>query len=292
MDSPPLTRELEALGATVRQHPPGNWGEWVRDELEELSGEVITFLDDDDVFESERLAAADAAFREDPRLGYWHNRAQRFVTAGDSTSASRRFLREPPYGPADGGVTDARKERRLLERLFWQGASFNNSSIAVRREVLRQLGARLAEVETSHSLALYCAALTGPWDLFFEPRPLTLYRVHARNRSPGPYGGFADRWRTAARDAPFVARDADRLARYLESDPRSAGWTRPLRAMAARHRLVEATAVASSRGEIARRLTDYFANEPARSVLRQRQWTLLATVELVAPRLTRRLLAK
>lgn len=269
----------------------GNWGEWVLSALPHFRGELLCFLDDDDLFEPGKLASVRSTFEQHPSVGYYHNRITRFVEGERPPSRPPAGAREGPIGPDVGLVRTAQKSRSMVDQLFWNAGGFNASAMVVRREVFASLGSLAIELEVGHPLALFYAAAMGPWDLFFDPAPLTRYRVHARNRSVPAGSDLRSEWRRAAENGPAIFRDSERIARFIDSDARHRFSSAPVRSVGTRARILWELALPHpSRWTLLRALGDYLALTPHRSMFDNRGMLGLAGAGVISPRLPRLLL--
>lgn len=283
----------EVGGVTLVNMPPGNWGEWVDTALPQCHGEVLCFLDDDDLFEPEKLASVRAAFERHPSVGYLHNRVTRFIEGPSASPISPTRGGERPVGPDCGLIEGRQKTRSVIDRLFWDAGGFNASAIAVRREVLTSLGPLHAELELGHPLALFYAAALGTWDMYFDPAPLTRYRIHSDNRSAPAGSGLRSEARRARADGPAVARDAERIARFIDSDPRRRLSSAPVRSVGTRARLLQALGrTETSRGSLTRMVGEYLAYTPLSSMVDNRWMMGLALTGFLSPRLPARWLSR
>jgi len=160
--------------------------------LEESKGDVITFLEDDDMYVPERLEAIYRAFTSYDRLAYFHN-SQKIID-----DKGNLLERPPPSLPTSknliGGSTiivDVDKLRGLAKRYnvsvidlalkvrasVWH----NSSSLAVRRGVLEARRPLLRELPTAFDAFALASSLRAGGLLYFTDEKLTLYRVHGEN---------------------------------------------------------------------------------------------------------------
>ncbi|MFP3287918.1 MAG: glycosyltransferase family A protein, partial [Acidilobus sp.] len=159
--------------------------------LEEVSGEVVTFLDDDDVYVPERLEKVYKAFTSYDRLVYFHNSWAVIDENGN-------LLERPPLSlPISisknlvGGspiVIDVDKLRGLAKRYnvsvadlvlkVRAGADFNSSSIAVRRPVLESHVQLLKRLPIGIDNFAFISSLKAGGLMYFTDERLTLLRVH------------------------------------------------------------------------------------------------------------------
>ncbi|MFP3287909.1 MAG: glycosyltransferase, partial [Acidilobus sp.] len=162
--------------------------------LEESRGEVITFLDDDDMYVSNRLEEVYKAFTSFKRLVYFHN-SQTIIDDNGNV-----LERPPPSLPTPknlvGGstiVVDVDKLRVLAKRYnvsiadlvlkVMVGADFNNSSVAVRRHVVESHAQLLKRLPASIDNFVFVSSLKAGGLMYFTDERLTLYRVHGENWS-------------------------------------------------------------------------------------------------------------
>jgi len=269
--------------------PSGTWGEWVLAALPRCQGDVLCFLDDDDLFERNKLSSIRSVFRQLPSVGYYHNRVQRFADGAPSSRGRHPGFRRGPEGPGYGLVADGQKSRTLVDRLFWGEGGFNASAMAVRREVLTSLGSLTSDLEVGHSLALFYAAVVGPWDLYFDPAPLTRYRVHAANSSVPIGTGLRRGVRGTTDHGQAVIRDSERIAGFVESHRQGRFSSAPIRSVGVRTRLLQSFGLPTlTRTELLRGLAEYLSLTPARIVADQRGLLAMIAFGLLSPRLPER----
>lgn len=141
--------------------------------LQDAQGELLAFLDDDDLFTPEKLAFVDRAFTEDRSLGYFHNG---FVVIDDD---GRPFERTP-FPQVEQRVripAGDPRSRRLPPNALRLG--FNTSSVSVRRDWLSPFLPSFdpPEAELSDAMLLGCALASG-CGLLMDPTKLSHYRYH------------------------------------------------------------------------------------------------------------------
>ncbi len=173
------------------------YGRMILAGLEESRGDVITFLEDDDMYVSDRLEKVYKAFKSYDSLVYFHN-SQAIIDENGSV------LEEPPPSiliskNVIGGSTiviDAGKLRGLAKRynvsvidLALKVRAYpwhNNSSLAVRRRVLEAEAYLVRELPTAFDLFALASSLRTGGLLYFTDEKLTLFRVHGENWSLAP----------------------------------------------------------------------------------------------------------
>ena len=152
--------------------------------IEEAHGDVISFLDDDDLWLNRKLEHVFAEFSADSSLGYYHNN---FTMINEQMGASK----SPAYR---NGITRMSKLGRVeldsigatfkeVRRLVNLAIDFNNSSISILRSLVMNV---IDELKTSYSSMdtfLFYAAMTSDRKIVGDGEILTKYRLHSRNTS-------------------------------------------------------------------------------------------------------------
>ncbi len=164
----------------------------MRTVLDEARGEVLSFLDDDDVWKREKLASVDREFSRDPTLGYFHNG---FDVVDDRL---RPYERSPFPQPSERLEIRAGDVRTRPVPPSALRMGFNSSCVSVRRGWLSPFlpSFEHREAEVSDAMML-CAALLSGWSVLADPAKLTQYRYHDSwtnilHYSPDSVGPIAD----------------------------------------------------------------------------------------------------
>ncbi|MFP3319594.1 MAG: glycosyltransferase family A protein [Acidilobus sp.] len=162
--------------------------------LEESRGEVITLLDDDDMYVNSRLEEVYKAFTSFKRLVYFQS-SQTIID--DNGNVLEKPLPSLPISKnLVGGspiIVDVDKLRVLAKRYNVSvadlvlkvrvGADFNNSSLAVRRSALEVSAHLLRELLSNVDSFAFASSLRAGGLMYFTDEKLTLYRVHGENWS-------------------------------------------------------------------------------------------------------------
>ncbi len=172
-EEPDLERYLSENGVRILTSDPTARPRTMRTVLEEARGEILCFLDDDDIFLREKLAVVDREFSADPTLGYFHNGFQ--VVDNDLRPYDRTPFPQPERRlllPAGDG-----RRRALPPNALRLG--FNTSSVSVRRDWLDPFlpSFEPREAEWSDAMMLGCALVSGR-GVLVDPVALTQYRYH------------------------------------------------------------------------------------------------------------------
>jgi glycosyltransferase involved in cell wall biosynthesis len=138
--------------------------------IEMSSGDIITFLDDDDIMAENRLETILKVF-QDNKTGYYHNSFEAFKKG---EIIKNRLIGSSKY--KSFRITN--KYIRYAFSLDRKQLYVNNSSISVRKEVLTPHLKALREQVTNIDRFLFTCALLSDFDLYFDDKVLTFYRIH------------------------------------------------------------------------------------------------------------------
>jgi len=155
--------------------------------LEQASGDVLCFLDDDDYFVKEKLEKVHRIFERNRKVVYYHNR-QIFIDDNGNRIKKRR-----------------------------KGPDYNSSSISVRREVINP--AKLKKVEFSADTFLYLSALEYGGKILLGKELLTVVRIHSSRSNPDSQEGFLS-WVYMIREQYYgflEMFDSDEAKRHVKS---------------------------------------------------------------------------
>lgn len=136
-------------------------------------GEIICFLDDDDLFLPEKLSYVNQLFERDSRLGYVHNE---MLAATSRTNELAALI--GPISKRRSIVSDPMSSTSSIRRfgLHWRG--FNMSSISIRKQWVLPLLGLLERIEAAQDGFFTTAALSLGVRALFDKSILTLYRYH------------------------------------------------------------------------------------------------------------------
>lgn len=212
-------------------------GTWVAEAAETARGEVVAFLDDDDLFLPGKLIALQESFGTEPRLGYWQHASRIFGQSPRSVGADGRF------GGCHGGEQGwpALTPPSILPRDLWSawaaGAGYNSSRVAVRREVLLRSAPWLSAVEGGVASFLLYAALGMGLHARWDPREFSQFRRHPQNTTGVGDRSLTGRWAQRMAMASRVARDGGALEAMFRGLGGSPTLLAPVHAAVARSRL-------------------------------------------------------
>ncbi len=148
-------------------------GEQVYNATQEAKGDILTFLDDDDMYREDRLATIKKIFSSRNIAGF-RNQIIKIDVKGNILD------------PYKAQVSNDKSEMILNSKNFRAKIHnfplFNNSTFAIRRDALQD---DIKGIEISlDTYLLYEAICNQTYEgLYIDPNPLTYYRVHVGNVS-------------------------------------------------------------------------------------------------------------
>lgn len=179
---PHLDKWFEDAGVRVLTNSDSRAGKRLAEAVEVVRGEVVSFLDDDDLFSPDKIRSVRELFQKDPRLGYYHNGvlvvddSNRPITPPPILGRRLRAIaRHSPVKLSRGNLGSA---LRLLPPI---DVDFNVSSISIRREILKQRLTELREIPLSCDSFCFYSTLLTDYNLLIDDAKLTRYRVHSSN---------------------------------------------------------------------------------------------------------------
>lgn len=178
----------------------GNVGRALAKGIRLARGDIVCFLDDDDLFLPEKLNYVRTVFAADPALGYLHNS---FIVDDGALETSppvqhrshgRRMTFDSMHLPG----------RRLTPRVLWLGS--NLSSVSMRRDWVLELLPVLEQIETATDGFFIVAALSRGIRTAIDPEVLTVYRYHESSTHFLEGGGDG-----------YAIREREHMGKYLRA---------------------------------------------------------------------------
>lgn len=179
-----VDREIERVGALSLFDTEPRIGRWLRHAVRAAQAPLVTFCDDDDEFEPDRLEQVLAVFRAHPDLGFFRNRVRVIDATGHPIPEDRWRAHETDRAfDALGAVYLARDGKAGLFDLATRTThpTFGTSSMALRRELLDgELGDAFERTQLE-DLYLFLTGALSPYAVYLDDRRLTRYRYYAGN---------------------------------------------------------------------------------------------------------------
>ena len=146
-----------------------NIGEMLRVGIINSRAPIVTFLDDDDLYETDRLCSIFSAFSKNPKLVYYRNERRDIDEDG--------FVINNRSDIIAGDQVILFSSNTAMKRVRILG--FNLSCIAARRIILESNLEKISQIESGPDISLFYLALDYA-DAFmaYDKRRLTKYRIH------------------------------------------------------------------------------------------------------------------
>jgi glycosyltransferase involved in cell wall biosynthesis len=210
---------LQELGAISLFGSEQTIGEYLTLTIQRAKGDVILFLEDDDEFVQNRLQIIYDLFKQDPRLGYYHNDREIIDAEGniqkDFRSEESRYIDK--FGPFCVSEPIGVREANAL---YLSGALNYTSSIAIRRSALIPFLKYLGPINAAADYFMFYCAIMSKLKLFIDHKKLTRYRIHDANTS---VFRFLDINNIRSKFLKFQARDVNTLRHILSISDQAGG---------------------------------------------------------------------
>ncbi|MEM3859572.1 MAG: glycosyltransferase, partial [Candidatus Micrarchaeaceae archaeon] len=166
----------------------GTLGEFLYEGITRAKNDIIAFLDDDDLWDRNRLKEILEIFTSDSTISYYHNSC-RFIDLENRdvlplVNNPKRFDEVKMKVRAGMKVTPSSISD--ITKLVNMGAEFNLSSIAVLRRDLIDSLRFLKRIPTAPDIFVFWTIIALGGVVYMDNRRLTSYRIHGKNRS-SPY---------------------------------------------------------------------------------------------------------
>lgn len=149
------------------------------------SGEIISFLDDDDLFDENKIEYVIRIF-SNGNLGYFHNGMNIRDKEGEPLRISRPGPVKEPL------IVRDRLAGNSISLMLQRGAWFNSSSISLRKEIIIPKIDILGKIKAVTDSFLFYATLMTDFTILMDPVRLTYYRVHnSLSNFSGEFENFA-----------------------------------------------------------------------------------------------------
>jgi cellulose synthase/poly-beta-1,6-N-acetylglucosamine synthase-like glycosyltransferase len=178
----PIDQFLERAGAQNILSGETSGAPKVVEGFRRSRGRVICILDYDDMFEPNRLRTILTEFDADPNLGLYRNQLSFIGPEGEAIHGRALGPHRHKTLRLAGRIhmTDENKAAEI-RKVAGKHPEFNNSTFAVRREILEDVYPYLARLVITVDTLLFYATLCSSWSILLDDRQLTRYRVHGLN---------------------------------------------------------------------------------------------------------------
>ncbi|MQL56514.1 glycosyltransferase family A protein [Acidianus ambivalens] len=167
-------------------------GEKVYKGFSESEGNIICFLDDDDMFRVDKLERVNSLFRFFKGTIYYHNNFATIDDKGHEIRVKEDYLKVPPYASLytlNYPIILEHTHTTNIKYLKRLNANFNSSSICVSKEVINENVKYLRRIKAIIDSFLFYSSLKMEGKILLDPERLTYYRIHDFQTSSGSTQG-------------------------------------------------------------------------------------------------------
>jgi len=169
--------------------------------LEESKGDIITFLEDDDLYREDRLEKIYKTFKSVPELIYFHNKQIYIDESGRPLTSEygneKSFIiRLPPSLDLVNKII-LNNKGQIVKTKITDVKNFhppiNSSSITVKKEIFyKSILDKIGNIFASVDVLLFYLAYCRNGNFVFDNRKLTLRRIHRLNTSVDRVSDYED----------------------------------------------------------------------------------------------------
>jgi glycosyltransferase involved in cell wall biosynthesis len=222
-----IDRTLDSEGVKSIDFGSTTYGATIARAVRESRGEVVAFLEDDDLFDETKLGRLEDVFRCDSRLVFYHNDYREIDERGKEIppSSQRRSI-DRRTANRTSEVFAGRARLASFDRMGDAVAQAHMSCIAVRRSLLVRVADYLEHVPVGVDFFLFFVGMACDGAIRIDPGKFTLYRRHPDNSSralsfdPQKYGDLVGGSRSLIEATSAMLRNlgAESLLPLLEQE--------------------------------------------------------------------------
>jgi hypothetical protein len=163
------------------------YGDMVRSALQESKGNIICFLEDDDVFTLDKIDYIKKIFGAKQNLSYYHNSHFKIDDLGKKIG--EELKKEKMY-------FNPFKNNHEVKRIMKRDVDHNLSSIVINKQYINTNELiTLSRINLSVDTYIFAISLKEGTELIDDDKQLTGYRIHDSTSNPNPKKG---------KDNPFI----------------------------------------------------------------------------------------
>jgi glycosyltransferase involved in cell wall biosynthesis len=182
--------KLAELGAKMILMGEETMGDYLATAIENSSGSVLVFLDDDDEFVENRLEIIYDLFKKNPQIGYYHNDRIVIRAYGEQSKDAETFRSIETENMQKFGtflVNASHLTKADANKLYLVYAFNYKSSLSIRRSNITPFLSYLRLINRAPDYFMFYAALASGCLFVLDARKLTKYRLHESNISSFRY---------------------------------------------------------------------------------------------------------
>ena len=150
----------------------------IREGIKASHSDIISFLEDDDLWEKNRLEKVLEVFNTNDNIGYMHNN---YKLINESANELNGSLFKDDYEPYIININDLSINK--IRKAIKIGAFFNLSCISIRKDILINKLEGLNKTQVAVDNFMFYSALNSTYNLVISNEKLTKYRIHEDNNS-------------------------------------------------------------------------------------------------------------
>jgi glycosyltransferase involved in cell wall biosynthesis len=140
-------------------------------------GKIISFLEDDDLWLSNRLSTISKEFSNDATLGYYHNS---YFPIDEMGKLTREWIHHSNIKKTTL-ISRGMDYSYILPKVMRFSPNFNLSSICISRELYIKLEGDLSKLPNAIDIYFFLEALSLNFNVLLDTRKLTKYMIHESN---------------------------------------------------------------------------------------------------------------
>ncbi len=180
-DNPEVDRTIRRMGARSLYDNSAHPYAFSEEAVKSAKGDVICFLDDDDLFLPQKISSVTDAFTKNPEVDYYHNSMDYINVNGDAINPPYSFSFSVLKKHSRETVLSHEEAGKRIHELIANKWDYNKSCISVRKKLLiDHLELARETVSAYDSLIFYLAALCGR-SVMATPKILTHYRLNRKS---------------------------------------------------------------------------------------------------------------
>jgi hypothetical protein len=181
---PEIDRFLDSEGIRVLDSGSALYGTMLAMGVRECTGDIVAILEDDDLFDRQKLARLREVFDRVPGLTFYHNDYAEIDVRGSACPPSdqRREIDLRTRSRA-AEVVDDRDKVAAFDRMEDSVAEAHVSCLALPRDALLRVLRYLEPINIGADFFLFFVGLASSGPMMVDPGKFTLYRRHPANSS-------------------------------------------------------------------------------------------------------------
>ena len=207
----PLKHYIEKGLKIKTKYLEGPIGLFIQEAMEISSGEVLCFLDDDDVFSPEKVRSVLGKFTENPDLVYYSNDFEYIEIEGKNIRV-RDKVQMFRSRKSELKVSNKSAWRDVVRFVSYGGNAFN-STISVKKEIIKKHESLLKYILRLEDEVIFSFALDSEGVSMLDCDKLTYYRIHGENASRISVDDLS----SVSKRCETLKRESDTLSTLLKS---------------------------------------------------------------------------